>query len=246
MICRSRYSRQYPMTYQQITKSLRALANPAIAEHSQRFFKTGPGEYGEGDKFLGIRVPVLRQQVKLFKDAPVNAAKQLLQSSYHEERLFALLLLVEKFKKGQPAGQQAIYDLYLRQTKFINNWDLVDSSAHLIVGPYLQDRSRRPLYKLSKSRSLWERRIAIMSTFCYIKQKDFDDALAISEILLHDEEDLIHKAVGWMLREVGNRDVTVEKAFLRQHYKAMPRTMLRYAIEKFSQRDRKRYLDGKA
>ncbi len=156
-----------------------------------------------------------------------------------------MIILVGKFAKGDEKDRKAIYTLYLKSTKFINNWDLVDSSAHQIVGGYLAERSRRPLYKLVKSKSLWERRIAIIATYHLIKQDDFDDALEISSLLLQDEEDLIHKAVGWMLREIGKRDLAVEKAFLKVHCQEMPRTMLRYAIEKFPERERKRYLAGK-
>jgi 3-methyladenine DNA glycosylase AlkD len=165
-------------------------------------------------------------------------------SEFHEERLFALLLLVQKFTKGDEKEKETIYNLYLDHTKYINNWDLVDSSAQNIVGNYLEDRDKKILYKLSQSSSLWERRIAIMSTFYFIKKHRFEDALKISARLIDDKEDLIHKAVGWMLREIGNRDLTIEKAFLKTHYPKMPRTMLRYAIEKFPQQERKEYLQG--
>ena len=220
---------------EKIRKILRSLANPDIAEHSQRFFKTGEGEYGEGDKFLGIRVPVLRQQVKTFKDTILDDIQQLLASSFHEERLFALLLLVHKFTKGNEEAKSAIYHLYLNNTQYINNWDLVDSSAYQIVGIFLEDKDRQVLYQLVQSDSLWERRIAIMSTLHFIRNHQFDDTLKLATQLINDPEDLIHKAVGWMLREIGKRDVTVEKVFLQSHYKKMPRTMLRYAIEKFPQ-----------
>ena len=226
-------------------KMLRNLADPAIAEHSQRFFKTGKGEYGEGDRFLGIRVPVIRRQVKTCQGASLLDVEKLLKSRFHEERLMALLLLVHKFKRGDEKDRAAIYHLYLDRTQYINNWDLVDCSAPTIVGGYLEDRNRRILHKLAKSVSLWERRIAIMATYQFIRNKDFDDTLALSAKLLTDQEDLIHKAMGWMLREVGNRDQKVEKAFLNTHYKNMPRTMLRYAIEKFPQATRKRYLEGR-
>ncbi|MDH3692136.1 MAG: DNA alkylation repair protein [Gammaproteobacteria bacterium] len=225
-------------------QTLRDLANPAIAEHSLRFFKTGKGEYGEGDKFLGIGVPVLRKQIKTFKHTPLKEIQSVLESSFHEERLFALLLLVEKFAKGDEKERTAIYKLYLTNTAHINNWDLVDSSADRIVGAHLVSKDKKPIYRLARSENLWERRIAIMSTFHLIKIGVFDDALEISSILRDDEEDLIHRAVGWMLREIGNRDLTIEKIFLKKHYKKMPRTMLRYAIEKFSETDRKMYLRG--
>lgn len=232
-------------TVNAIKKSLRELADPAIAEHSLRFFKTAKGEYGEGDKFLGIRVPVLRKQVRSYRDATLQQAEKLLASSFHEERLFALLLLVYKFKKASDDEKTAIYQLYLDNTRYINNWDLVDSSAYQIVGGYLEDRDRSLLDELVVSSSLWERRIAIVATFQFIRNHDFDDTLRLSKQLLHDKEDLIHKAVGWMLREVGNRDAAVEKAFLKPHYKTMPRTMLRYAIEKFGKEERSDYLQGR-
>ena len=227
-----------------IQKTLRNLANSEIAEHSQRFFKTGKGEYGEGDRFLGIRVPVVRQQVKIFRDTTLAEIQKLLVSPFHEERLFSLLLLVHRFSKGSEDEQQAIYGMYLNNTQSINNWDLVDSSACQIVGVYLESRDRRILYRLVQSDSLWERRIAIMSTLHFIRKQDFEDTLELSKRLLDDPEDLIHKAVGWMLREVGKRNASVEKAFLKSNYKKMPRTMLRYAIEKFSEQERKKYLDG--
>lgn len=232
------------MVYQEITDHLRSLANPEIAEHSQRFFKTTEGEYGFGDKFLGIRVPVIRQAVKKYKNTPLSVAEKLLKSEYHEVRLFALLLLVFRFSKSSVDEQEEIYHLYLSNTQYVNNWDLVDSSAHHIIGTYLENRDKSMLYDLSKSDSLWERRIAIMSTFYFIKKNQFSDTLHISEQLLSDQEDLIHKAVGWMLREVGKRDLPKEVAFLKAHYQKMPRTMLRYAIEKFSKEERQKYLSG--
>ncbi len=234
-----------PSSARQVSKALRALGDPDIAEHSQRFFKTGKGEYGHGDKFLGIRVPVLRKQVKAWPNLPLDQVAQLLKSRFHEERLFALLALVRLFSRGDDAQKTSIYNLYLNHTRHVNNWDLVDSSAHLILGPYLQQRDRQLLYELSDSEDLWERRMSIMATLHFIKQGDFEDTLKIAARLLRDDEDLIHKAVGWMLREVGKRKLVVEKAFLSAHYRQMPRTMLRYAIEKFPERDRKAYLDGK-
>ena len=233
------------MSYEAITAYLHSLADREIARHSQRFFKTAPGEYGYGDSFLGIRVPVLRQAVKKFKTTPVSTAKKLLKSEYHEIRLFALLLLVYKFSQADIDEQTKIYTLYLANTKHINNWDLVDSSAHHILGAYLYDKDRTVLDDLAKSNSLWERRIAIIATYYFIRNGQYDDTLRISAQLLNDQEDLIHKAVGWMLREVGNRDRAEEVRFLKQHYKAMPRTMLRYAIEKFSQTERRKYLNSK-
>ena len=225
---------------------LTELADPAIAEHSQRFFKTGKGEYGEGDRFLGVRVPVIRQQVKKYKDVPLQQVKALLKSVYHEERLFALLLLVDKYHRGSVEEKQAIYELYLANTRFINNWDLIDSSAHHIIGAHLSDADRSMLYTLCVSDDLWERRIAIIATFHFIRNGEFDDTMKIAALLLYDKEDLIHKAAGWMLREVGKRDIAIEQSFLEQHYKVMPRTMLRYAIERFPGCLRRAYLRGTA
>ncbi len=232
------------MIHQEIVDHLQRLANPEIAEHSQRFFKTARGEYGEGDKFLGIRVPVIRQSVKKYRTTQLSVTKKLLKSEHHEIRLFALLLLVHQFSKGNPDEQERIYRVYLNNTRYINNWDLVDSSAHNIIGSYLEDKDKNILYELSKSSSLWERRIAIMATFYFIKKNQFIDTLQISKQLLSDQEDLIHKAVGWMLREIGKRNLTTETGFLKSHYKTMPRTMLRYAIERFSKEERQKYLKG--
>jgi len=232
------------MSVRKIQNVLRQLADPDIAEQSKRFFKTGKGEYGEGDQFLGIRVPVLRQQVKVFRQSSLTEVARILKSKYHEERLFALLLLVYQFDRSDESFQKKIYELYLSNTQFINNWDLVDSSAPHIVGAYLMHKNKSPLDKLSHSCSLWERRIAIIATAYFIRQGSYDDTLRLSKRLLKDKEDLIHKAVGWMLREVGKQDIQVETAFLKQHYQKMPRTMLRYAIEKYSKKERQQWLKG--
>jgi 3-methyladenine DNA glycosylase AlkD len=176
----------------------------------------------------------------------LDDAVELLASAYHEDRLLALLLMVRLFQTGDDAARKAIYTAYLKNTARINNWDLVDSSAPYIVGAYLQERDRGPLHRLVKSKSLWERRIAILATFAFIKKSDFSDSLSIAEKLIADKHDLVHKAVGWMLREIGNRDGAVERAFLNTHYRVMPRTMLRYAIEKFPEAERQRYLKGSA
>ena len=234
------------ITASQISKALKALSDPIIAEQSQRFFKTAEGEYGEGDRFLGIRVPVIRKQVKKFRGVSLSEIKKLLKSSYHEERLCALLLLVEKYAKGSDKEKEVVFNLYLASTDYINNWDLVDTSAPYIVGDFLEHKDKKPLYKMARSDSLWERRIAIMSTFHLIRTGHFETTLDIAEQLLHDEEDLIHKAVGWMLREVGKRDKDEETAFLDKYYQEMPRTMLRYAIEKFPETERQKYLKGTA
>lgn len=227
-----------------LKSTLRALANPEIAEHSQRFFKTGKGEYGEGDVFLGIRVPELRKAARQFRDLTLTQVKRSLKSRFHEERLCAVLILVWKFERGDEDVREEVFRMYVDHTQYVNNWDIVDSSAHKIVGPHVDGGSLELLNKLALSDSLWERRIAIISTLHFIKQDEFDPTFEIAEVLLDDPEDLIHKAVGWMLREVGNRNPALERAFLKDCYKEMPRTMLRYAIEKFPQAERKRYLAG--
>jgi 3-methyladenine DNA glycosylase AlkD len=229
-----------------ITQSkLRELANKKNAEVAQRFFKTGPGEYGEGDRFLGIRVPVLRKLAREYQTIAVEEAEHLLKSPIHEERLLSLFILIRIYSKGGEAVKKEIYELYLNNTKFINNWDLVDASAEHIVGNFLFNKGKKPIYRLAKSKDLWERRISIMSTFYFIKQGQYSETLKIAKILLHDNEDLIHKAVGWMLREIGKRNLPSEEEFLKKHYKEMPRTMLRYAIERFPESKRQRYLKGK-
>lgn len=228
-----------------VQKELRALASPETAAILQSFFKTGKGQYGEGDVFLGIKVPVLRALVKQHRDdANLDTVARLLGSKYHEERLFALLLLVQLHQRGDAVQQQAAFELYLGSTSRINNWDLVDLSAQYIVGRHLEDKPRKVLHQLAKSESLWERRIAIIATHHFIRRDDFTDTLKIARTLLHDEHDLMHKAVGWMLREIGKRDLAAEETFLHQHYKTMPRTMLRYAIERFPEAKRKNYLYG--
>lgn len=230
-------------TAQIVRTRLRALADAARAEHAQRFFKTGQGQYGYGDKFLGIRVPVVRQQVKAFWPMPLSELSKLLHSGYHEERLFALLAMVRLFECGHEDARTAVYVEYLNHTHCINNWDLVDCSAPNIVGAYLADRDKSPLYALAASGSLWERRIAILATFAFIRQNRFGDALKIAGALRDDPHDLIHKAVGWMLREIGKRDMAAERTFLDAHTAQMPRTMLRYAIEKFPDALRRHYRD---
>ncbi|MFA5072961.1 MAG: DNA alkylation repair protein [Nitrospirota bacterium] len=232
------------MTIQLVQSKLKKLANKEKAKILQGFFKTGPGQYGEGDVFLGITVPVLR---KLSKEHDISLEQilVLLSSSFHEERLLALFFLIRLFSNGDTVLRKKIFNSYLENTRYINNWDLVDLTAPQIVGAYLADKSRKPLHSLSKSDDLWRRRISIVSTFRFIKNHDFDDTLQISSKLLNDEHDLIHKAVGWMLREVGKRSLETEERFLKRCYKKMPRTMLRYAIERFPETKRKKYLNGK-
>ncbi|MBU0597651.1 DNA alkylation repair protein [Patescibacteria group bacterium] len=225
-----------------IKSELKKLANPKQAKILMQFFKIGKGEYGEGDIFLGIKVPVQRQVVKKYQDLPLKDVQQLLNSKIHEHRLVGVLILVRQFMKGDEKQRGVIYKIYLKNTRRINNWDLVDLSAPNIVGTYLLDKPRKILYQLAKSKNLWERRIGIMATFIFIRNNDFKDTLAISKILLNDPHDLIHKAVGWMLRELGKRDQVIEEKFLKEHFQKMPRTMLRYAIEKFPEKKRQGYL----
>ncbi|MFO1043271.1 MAG: DNA alkylation repair protein [Planctomycetaceae bacterium] len=231
------------MTAKDVKQKLKSLASADVARSSVRFFKTGPGQYGEGDTFIGIKVPTLRTVSREFRSLPLKEIETLLNSPIHEERHLALMILVLQVAKCNGDFRRTAFDFYLENTKFINNWDLVDCSAPHIVGGYLLDKLRKPLFQLTKSKSLWERRIAIVSTQHFIRNDDFADTLAISEKLLNDEEDLIHKASGWMLREVGQKAQAVLEAFLDQHAAAMPRTMLRYAIEKFSPEQRRGYLD---
>lgn len=232
------------MTFLDLRRDFQKLADPQKAKILARFFKTGKGEYGYGDIFLGITVPKSRVIALKYKDLPLNQVKQLLESKIHEERLIALLLLVNNFLKGSEIKRKEIFDFYLRSIKYVNNWDLVDLSAPKIVGAYLQDQDKTILLKLAKSPNLWEKRIAILATFYFIRfNKDAFWTFKITEILLKDPHDLIHKAVGWMLREVGkNISQKTEESFLEKHYKRMPRTMLRYAIENFPDKLRIKYL----
>ena len=230
----------------ELQKQLTRLSDPGVAAVSQRFFKTGDGQYGEGDLFRGIRVPMLRKLARQYHLLTLADTKKLLRSPYHEDRLLALLILTRAFKHANDTVRAKIFDFYLRNTRLINNWDLVDTSAPQIVGAFLWDKNRDMLNDLAKSRNIWERRIAIIATFHFIKRGEFSDALAIAEKLVSDREDLVHKAVGWMLREVGNQDARAEEEFLLRHYRQMPRVMLRYAIEKFPERKRQRFLNGKA
>ena len=221
---------------------LRQLSSPVHARNLSWFFKTAPGEYGAGDRFIGIRVPVLRRLARKFRALPLPAAAKLLQSPIHEERLLALLILTDAYERAGESGRAAIYRLYLKNLARVNNWDLVDCSAPRIVGRHLEKRPRKILFRLARSKILWRRRVAVLAAFYFIRQGDFADAFRLAELLLDDEQDLIHKAVGWMLREIGKRDLAALKKFLRKHAARMPRTMLRYAIEKFSEHERKRYL----
>lgn len=232
------------MTIQKITKDLKKLANPEKIKILSSFFKTGPGEYGEGDVFIGVTVPNQRKIAKKYQKLGKKNILELLKSSVHEYRLTALIILVNQFEKADISEQNEIYKLYLKNTQYINNWDLVDTTTPKIVGAYLlkHKKERKILYSLVKSKNIWERRIAVLACFAFIKNNDFKDILKISKILLEDKHDLIHKAVGWMLREMGKKNIKELRNFLDKNSKIMPRTMLRYSIEKLDKKERREYM----
>jgi len=226
-------------------EEIRALANKEIAQHSLRFFKTDKGEYGHGDLFLGVRAPQIRLIAKKHIDISITDMKTLICSKYHEERFLGLIILVNKYAKTKDKkNRNQLYKIYVSSFKYINNWNLVDVTCPHVTGKHLIDKDRTILYKWAKSEDLWTKRIAMVSTFSFIRKNDLEDTFKIAEILLHDEHDLIHKAVGWMLREAGKRDIKKEETFLKKYYKTMPRTMLRYSIEKFPETKRQKYLKG--
>lgn len=227
---------------EQIRKDLKEIANPEKAQILERFFKTGEGEYGEGQKFLGGDTNSKRLIAKKYLTLNFEEIEKLLTSVFHDERFVAMTILEHNYKKKN--SQKKIVDFYIKNAKKFNNWDLVDLSAYKILGDWLKDKDKKVLYKFAISNNLWERRIAIISTYAFIRVDEFEDTFKIAEILLNDKEDLIHKAVGWMLREVGKRDLSAEENFLKKHYKKMPRTMLRYSIEKFPEEKRQKYLKG--
>lgn len=237
---------QNPPTENDVRKALRRKADRERARHSERFFKTGSGQYAEGDRFLGVRVPEQRKIAKAFRALPLDHISLLLESEYHEERLTALLILELQFPKADESQKEAIVTLCLERLNQINNWDLVDLFAPKLLGPWLENRRRKFLYELSDSKNLWHRRIAIMATFHFIRNGSFDETLSLADRLLEDRHDLIHKAVGWMLREIGNRDQKILEEFLLPRYSRMPRTMLRYAIERLPEERRQQYLKGAA
>ncbi|MEJ5262942.1 MAG: DNA alkylation repair protein [Ignavibacterium sp.] len=232
------------MRLAELRKELQQEKNPVQVKILQRFFKTGKGEYGEGDIFYGIKVPVTRKIAKKYNDLYFTDLKILLSSKVHEERLAAGLIMVEKFNKADEEQKEKIFNFYLKNRKGINNWDLVDLTAPKIVGNYLMERDKNILFELAQSENIWDRRISIISTLTFIKKNRFDETLKIAQLLLNDKHDLIHKAVGWMLREIGKVNKEVEMEFLMKYYKRMPRTMLRYAIEKFPEKKRKQFLEG--
>jgi len=225
-----------------IQSDLQKLADPERAKNLSRFFKTGKGEYGEGDVFIGITVPDQRRTAKKYRDASLKDLKALLSNKIHEHRLTALLILVGQYQRADETEKEKMYSFYIRNLNHVNNWDLVDLSANKIAGAHLLHRDKSLLYELVKSKNVWMRRIAVLSTFHFINQNQFKDSLKIAELLLNDSHDLIHKAAGWMLREIGKRDAEAEERFLLRHHKNMPRTMLRYAIERFGKKKRDFYL----
>jgi len=232
------------MSASEVRRELCALADPVKAAFFPRFFKAGPGEYAEGDRFLGVTVPKQRKLAKNFRALPRRSTRSLLRDPFHECRLTALLILVLQFERGDEATRAEIVAFYLDHLDFVNNWDLVDSSAHKILGPWLDDKDRGILDELAATDHLWSQRVAVIATLHFIKQGDFDDLLRLAATLRDHPHNLIHKAVGWMLREVGERDLKTEEKFLVKHYSKMPRTMLRYAIEKFPEKRRRAYLRG--
>jgi 3-methyladenine DNA glycosylase AlkD len=235
-----------PTTAASIRTRLRDLGDPTDAAFLQGFFKTGPGQYGEGDRFLGVRVPDIRRLARELRGLPLDQIDALLHDPWHETRLLAVILLGEEYKRGSPAERDAIFRLYMNNASCVNNWDLVDLSAPNVVGAHLATRSRKRLDRLARSRVLWERRIAIVATQAFIRNGEFDDTLRLARVLMHDKHDLIHKAVGWMLREVGKRDRGKLESFLDEHAHEMPRTMLRYAIERLPSRDKSRFMAARA
>ena len=236
------------MTYKKIKKELKKYSSFKRKKTNEYFFKTGIGQYGEGDIFIGVSIPDCRKIAKKYMDVSLSEFKKLFSSPIHEEKMTAHIILILKFEKGSLTNQKSIYNFYIKNTKHINNWDFVDISSYKTIGAYLLSNkkvSKKILYKFARSKNLWQRRIAIISTYTFIRAGDYRDTLAISKILLSDKHDLIHKAVGWMLREVGKKSLGDEENFLKKSYKKMPRTMLRYATEKFGEEKRQAYLKGK-
>ena len=228
--------------HEKIKTELMQLSDPSHAKKLQGFFKTGKGEYGEGDIFIGVRVPDQRRTAKKYWNIPLTDVLVLLKSGIHEHRLTALFILTQQFNKGDEDLRKQIVDIYLSNTAYVNNWDLVDSSAHKILGAWLVDKDRDVLYGLAESENLWDRRISIISTFAFVNYGDMVDAVALAGLLVNDGHDLIHKASGWVLREVGKKDQSLLEEFLLEHYETMPRTMLRYAIERLPEKRRKFYM----
>jgi 3-methyladenine DNA glycosylase AlkD len=230
---------------EEVRKELKKYASKENAAVLQRFFKTGPGEYGDGDVFIGVKVPPIRKTAEKFLTLSIPQLKKVIKSPIHEERLLALIIITKKFGKADDEGKKDIVEFYLQNRKYINNWDLVDLSAPYILGPWYYDKDRSILYDLVNIGDMWEKRIAVLASFYFIKQNDYNTSLDLITLLLNDGRDLINKACGWMLREIGKRDLKTEEIFLKKHYKTMPRTMLRYAIEKFPEEKRQAYLKAR-
>jgi 3-methyladenine DNA glycosylase AlkD len=231
---------------EQIQKELKKYINKSKADHYPKFFQAYEGGYGEGDKFIGVTVPNQRKIAKkYFEEIALKDVEKLLQNDIHEYRQTALFILTYAYEKADKIKKKKIIDIYLSNTDYINNWDLVDSSAYKILGDYLLNKDKKLLYELANSSNMWEQRLAIIATFKFIKKGNYEDTIKISKLLLDHKHDLIHKAVGWMLREVGKKDYDIEYGFLVKHYKNMPRTMLRYSIEKFDEEVRQKFLKGK-
>jgi 3-methyladenine DNA glycosylase AlkD len=228
-----------------VRDALRAAASLDKAASSRWFFKAGPGEYAEGDRFIGVTVPEQRKIAKAYGDLSLPQIRLLLKSTFHEYRLTALLILVNRFERADETNREACVAFYLDHLDYVNNWDLVDSSAYKLLGHWLEQRDRKVLLDLADSQDLWRQRVSMIATYWFIKSGDYVDALKLAKRLMSHEHDLIHKAVGWMLREIGNKDRAIEEQFLKKHYQKMPRTMLRYAIEKFPESKRKAYLEGR-
>lgn len=232
-------------TVKTLKKVIKEKQNPQKARVLQSFFKTGKGQYAEGDIFYGLSVPESRVLAKEFQDVAFEEIPELLHSKIHEERLIALFLLIEKFQKGDALQKKKVVDFYLDSTAWINNWDLVDTSAYKVLGEYLLEKETKILTRLVQSKDLWEKRIGIVATFAFIRKGRLDETFRLAKILMKDNHDLIHKAVGWMLREAGKRDRIPLEVFLEEYAAQMPRTMLRYAIEKFNLQERNYYLKKK-
>lgn len=228
----------------QVHQAMLALANPDKATFLAAYFKCGPGQYGEGDQFLGLVVPAVRLLAKRFRSLPIPQIEALLDSVYNEERLLALLVMVDQYRRGDADAKTLLFQTYMHKRHRINNWNLVDSSAPGIVGQQLLHSDRSILFELAASARLWDRRIAVLATQTFIRERDFNETLNLCTVLLNDPQDLLHKACGWMLREVGHRDRNVLENFLLQYHRVMPRTMLRYAIERFEPEARRRFLLG--
>jgi 3-methyladenine DNA glycosylase AlkD len=233
------------LTADNLQAELDQLGDPSDAQFLQGYFKTAAGQYGEGDVFLGVRVPVTRKIAAKYRAMPLTEVEKLLESPIHEHRLAAVIIMTEKAKRANPAQYKALYNLYLKRTDCLNNWDIVDLSCRDIIGGYLIDKPRDPLYKLAQSQNMWERRIAMVSTWQFIRARDLDDTFKIAAMLLNDKQDLIHKAVGWMLRSAGQRDLAALKHFLNQYAASMPRTALRYSLERMHPEDKRYYMNLK-